>query len=165
MVGFTCVRCSFVLSQAQTSRYHDWHAFRTLDLEASWSVEWFVLSDSSAPVGYFKPGEVLASAIRDSAMSSYYKPKLSRNQLRDKSSGSVRAELEDDDQDPFLDEPDDGDVDVDGDAGAAAWAAELDVMAEVTMQPIGLTNWISIGVSCSWWSRLLLRAWCFVLVR
>ena len=64
-----------------------------------------------------------------------------------------------------MDEPDDGDVDVDGDAGAAAWAAELDVMAEVTMQPIGLTNWISIGVSCSWWSRLLRRAWCFVLVR
>jgi hypothetical protein len=95
-----------------------------------------VLSDSSAPVGYFKPGEVLVSAIAFSSMSSFYKPKLSRNQLRNQSSGSVRAELEDDDQDPCLDELDDGDVGDDGDAGAAAWADELDAMAEVTMQPI-----------------------------
>ena len=56
-----CVVCW--ASEAQPNRLRDWRAFYTLDIRATWSIEFYKISDDPKPVANFLPLEVLVEHL------------------------------------------------------------------------------------------------------
>jgi len=105
------------LGEAQQGILLDRRAFRALDPQATWSVEWRLIVDSAKPVARFRPGDVLVEAWAGSKEAVFWDPMRRRKRRHD----GARVNEPDVAGEPLAlhDEPDDDDAD-----SAADWASD-----------------------------------------